>query len=678
MTEIYGIYAILLLISSTITIYLAFYSWNKRLNPNAFYFSIVLIAVSIWSISEAFEMASLDIATKIIFSQISYIGIVLIGPFFLLFTMSYTGHKKWLKNQFIGLLMVVPIIVLFLVATNGWFGLIWPTIIPTSNQPGAILIYNHGVGFYVNTLYTYILITVGILLLLQSIIRSPKLFQKQSVIILIAAIIPIVANAIYILQSSPIPGLDITPFAFTITGILVAYSIFKYKLLDIVPIAYNKLFDKMGSGALVIDSEKRIVDINDAAKQILEINQKLIGKNVEEKLETFNELYPLDEIESESKKEILIEKPKMMWLNTQITVLESEKQLLGWLITFTDISARKIAENLLKKSEKEYRNLVDNALVGVYKTDLNGNILFTNDAMAHMMGYNSKDDFEEYKSYLMYENPGDRNYILNKLKMDGIIEKHEVNLKKKNGDVITVLLNSKLEGKVMSGMIMDITVMKDAEKQIKNSLEEKEMLLREIHHRVKNNLMVISSLLSLQSRYIKDEAYKNIFKESQNRARSMALIHELLYQSSDLKRINFGTFIKTLTNELFKIYIANQDLIELNIDVKEEVMVDINTAIPLGLIVNELVSNSMKHAFPDGRRGEIKISFKQLDYKYTLIVEDDGTGLPKGIDFKSTNSLGLRIVNSLTEQIDGELTLDNSMGSKFIIKFEEESYDEDL
>ena len=138
------------------------------------------------------------------------------------------------------------------------------------------------------------------------------------------------------------------------------------------------------------------------------------------------------------------------------------------------------------------------------------------------------------------------------------------------------------------------------------------MLLREIHNRVKNNLMVISSLLSLQSRYIKDEAYKNIFKESQNRARSMALIHELLYQSSDLKRINFGTFIKTLTNELFKIYIANQDLIELHVNVEEEVMVDINTAIPLGLIVNELVSNSMKHAFPDGEAAKSKSASNSL------------------------------------------------------------------
>ena len=676
MTEIYGIYAILLLISTSITLYIAFYSWNKRLNPNAYFFSLVMVAVSIWSICGAFEMASVDMATKIIWSQISYLGIVLIGPTFLMFTMSYTDHKKYLNKRFAAAFMIIPAIILFFVATNSWYGLIWPTITPTSSQPGAILIYGHGIIFYLNSVYTYILLITGILLLLQSIIRSPKLFQKPALMVLIGAIIPTIANTFYLTEYSPIIGLDLTPFAFTITGILVAYSIFKYKLLDIMPIAYNKLFEKMGSGALVIDSTKCIIDINNAAMDILKINNDLVGKNVEENLSAFKEIYPLKHIDHESEKEIKIEKPKMMWLDTMITALGNGKQHLGWLITFTDISAKKTAEYLVKKSEKEYRDLVDNALVGIYKTDMDGNILFTNDYMLKMLGYDIKEDFKSFSSSDIYKNPDDRSLILKKLKKNGILERCEVDLKKRNGDKITILLNSKLEGNIISGMIMDITKKKIVDEQIKKSLEEKEMLLKEIHHRVKNNLMVISSLLSLQSRYIKDETYKNIFKESQNRARSMALIHELLYQSNDLKRINFGKFINTLTGELYRMYIANQNLIKLNVDVKE-VMVDINTAIPLGLIVNELVSNSMKHAFPDGRTGQININFKEADNEYVLTVEDDGIGFSENIDFKKTDSLGLRIVNSLTEQIDGEITLNKSKGSKFIIKFKEESYDDE-
>lgn len=673
MTEIYGIYAILLLISTSITLYISFYSWNKRLNPNAYFFSLVMAAVSIWSICEAFQMASVSIETKILWSQLSYVGIVFIGPFFLLFTMSYTDNKKYLNKKFAALLSVIPILILILVATNPLYGLIWPTITPTSNIPGAILLYGRGIGFYLNIVYIYILLIAGVLLLLQSIIRNPKVFQKQAVMILIGTLIPTIANLIYITNSSPVLGLDLTPFAFTITGVVVAYSIFRYKLLDIVPIAYNKLFDKMGSGAIIVDSKKGIVDINMAATEILDINSNLAGKNIEETITQFKELYPLGCIQHERKMEIKIEKPRKIWLDTMVTSLENDKQHIGWLITFTNISTRKNAEENVKKSEKEYRDLVDNALVGIYKTDIDGNILFANDAMVKMLGFKSKNDFNNFSSADLYKNPDTRDKLVEKLLKDGFIERCEIDLNKKNSETITILMNSKLEGNIISGMIMDITQKKIAEKQIEKSLEEKEMLLKEIHHRVKNNLMVISSLLNLQSRYIKDEAYKSIFKESQNRARSMALIHELLYQSSDLKRINFGKFINTLTGELYRIYISNQNLIKLNVNV-ESVMVDINAAIPLGLIVNELVSNSMKHAFPDERKGNINIEFSAVNDNYTLVVEDDGVGFPEDIDFNNTDSLGLRIVNSLTEQIDGKLILDRTKGSKFIIKFKEENF----
>ena len=215
--------------------------------------------------------------------------------------------------------------------------------------------------------------------------------------------------------------------------------------------------------------------------------------------------------------------------------LDKNDQLLGWLITFRDISARKKAESYLKKSEKEYRDLVDNSLVGIYKTDLKGNILFANDALADIFGYDSKlRILKDLMIQTRYKNLEDREFIIKKLKEEGNIKEYEVEFLKKTGETINILLSATMDGETISGMIMDITEKKKAEEQIKQSLHEKEMLLKEIHHRVKNNLMVISSLLSLQSRYIKDEASKNIFKESQNRARSMALIHELLYKSTIL------------------------------------------------------------------------------------------------------------------------------------------------
>jgi PAS domain S-box-containing protein len=570
--------------------------------------------------------------------------------------------------------MIVPIIILILVLTNGWHGLIWPTITASTSQAGSIIIYGHGLGFYVNVAYSYILMSLGLLLLIICLIQSPKLYQKQVFLIVIAALIPFAVNIIYITQLSPVQGLDLTPFAFTLTGILVALSIFRFKMLEILPVAYNNLFKKMGNGAIVIDSLKRIVEINLAAEKILKIDNKLIGTNFEENLQQLNQIFPLIKTESTIKTEIKINTPKDMWLYLQITPLHKQNyQLLGWIIIFQDINPIKQAEKSLQTSEKEYRDLVDNALIGIYKADQNGNILFVNDSIIKMFGYDSKEDIKNFNISSLYKNLDDRDIILNKLNEDGKLEEHEVEMVKKNGSVLNIMASATLNGETISGMTMDITAQKKAQNQIKRSLQVKDMLLKEIHHRVKNNLMVISSLLNLQSRYIKDEASKSIFKDSQNRARSMALIHELLYQSSDLKRINFGSYINKLTNELFSVYVTDPNKIKLNMDIND-IMLDINTAIPLGLIVNELVSNSMKHAFPNNKQGKIDIKFNLDNGDYTMIISDNGVGFPQDYNIQNSDSLGLKIVNSLTEQIDGEITIETSNGTKFIIKFKEETY----
>jgi len=209
------------------------------------------------------------------------------------------------------------------------------------------------------------------------------------------------------------------------------------------------------------------------------------------------------------------------------------------------------------------------------------------------------------------------------------------------------------------------------------SLKEKEVLLKEIHHRVKNNMQVISSLLSLQSRYSKDERYIEMVKESQIRIKAMALIHEKLYRSKDLSSIDFKDYIRSLVNDLFLSYKANTNKIELNVNI-ENVSLGIEAAIPCGLIVNELVSNSLKYAFPEGRDGEMRISLRPLDEgQYELIVSDNGIGMPKDIDFKKSESLGLRLVTNFTERtLHGKIELNKHKGTEFQIIFKEKKYKE--
>jgi PAS domain S-box-containing protein len=206
------------------------------------------------------------------------------------------------------------------------------------------------------------------------------------------------------------------------------------------------------------------------------------------------------------------------------------------------------------------------------------------------------------------------------------------------------------------------------QKQINNSLQEKVILLREIHHRVKNNLQVISSLLNLQSSYIQDKKSLEIFRESQNRVRSMALIHEKLYRSKSLNKVEFNEYINLLARDLFSSYNVESGRVNLIVDLKGTFM-EIDAGILCGLILNELISNSLKHAFPDGRKGEIYISMNKDENNYKLIVRDDGVGFPDGLDFRKTDSLGLQLVTSLTEQLNGQVELNRNGYTEFQIMF---------
>jgi len=206
-----------------------------------------------------------------------------------------------------------------------------------------------------------------------------------------------------------------------------------------------------------------------------------------------------------------------------------------------------------------------------------------------------------------------------------------------------------------------------AEATIKASLKEKEILLQEIHHRVKNNLQVISSLLNLQSQGIQDEKTLEVFQESQNRIRSMALIHEKLYRSSDLARVDFAEYIRNLSSFLIRSYRSRTVQLDLQ---ASDIYLSIDNAVPCGLIINELISNALKHAFVDGREGEIGVMMQQLvDQRIRLIVRDNGVGLPTDVDYMNTGSLGLQLVTMLVQQLDGTVEMRNNNGAEFEITF---------
>ena len=231
---------------------------------------------------------------------------------------------------------------------------------------------------------------------------------------------------------------------------------------------------------------------------------------------------------------------------------------------------------------------------------------------------------------------------------------------------------SNLEKNILSEVVSIVTMKVEqikAAERVKASLKEKEVLLQEIHHRVKNNMQIISSLIRLQSRHIHDEQALKMFRSTQNRVQSMAIIHERLYKSKDFAKVDFSEYIQVLTGNLFSAYGIDPRSVKLHLNIKD-VSLDINTAIPCGLIVNELVSNSLKHAFPDGKKGEIKITMHPLNKKEVeLIVSDNGIGLPEKVDFRNTESLGLHLVAILAEdQLRGNIKLNRKKGTSFHLR----------
>jgi two-component sensor histidine kinase len=218
----------------------------------------------------------------------------------------------------------------------------------------------------------------------------------------------------------------------------------------------------------------------------------------------------------------------------------------------------------------------------------------------------------------------------------------------------------------------DITERKKAEIEIKNSLNEKEVLLREINHRVKNNLQIIASLLHLQADSIDDKKLVDILKESETRVKSMAIVHEKLYQSSNFADINFKQYLEKLVYDILYTYGIKIGTIKVQLDI-EDIDLNMDTAIPLGLIINELVTNTIKYAFPQNE-GTITIKLKSLPENIEITIADNGIGLPKDIKLENPETLGLQLVQTLTKQLDGKLKLNKDNGTEFKITFKELKY----
>lgn len=375
---------------------------------------------------------------------------------------------------------------------------------------------------------------------------------------------------------------------------------------------------------------------------------------------------------------------KWRWIFTEGKVIERDQngapvRMVG---THKDITERINMEKALYESEEKYRTLFNANPDYVFLIGPDGKIKDVNDATTKIVGLPKEKILGN--AFLDFEiklNCNVKPYMdkIDRLLHGNQIDPFEMEITDLNGDkrwlnIFTSIIEK--EGSILYILIMarDITLEKKISKEIKESLKEKEVLLQEIHHRVKNNMQIISSLMSLQTKYVDDEVSLDVLKESQNRVKSMALVHEKLYRSEDLTHINIYNYINNLVLDLFFSYGVLRDQIIPIIDI-EEIKLNIETAVPCGLIINELVSNVLKHAFSDKKGGKMWLSLHLTDdNQIELIVKDNGSGLPDDFNLDSSNSLGMQLVISLVNQLDGSIKINRANGTEFNIQFKELIY----
>lgn len=348
--------------------------------------------------------------------------------------------------------------------------------------------------------------------------------------------------------------------------------------------------------------------------------------------------------------------------------------------SWIDITDRKETEQALRESEERYRGFLQNFQGIAYRGDLDFRPIFFHGAVEAISGYKAEDFVlgnPEWHEVIHPEDFAKAAESVERLRyIPYLVSQREYRILRKDGDirwvweVISNACDDTGKPLYVQGAIYDITDRKLAEESLRASLDEKEVLFREIHHRVKNNLQVISSLLRLQSRYISDRQYKRMFLESQNRLESMVLVHELLYRSKDLANIDLKGYVNGLVTLLLSSFGISRGRVDFKTEIAP-ISMSVDTAIPCGLITNELVSNCLKHAFPDGRKGTVEILLSSNGGNFQLVVADNGIGLPADFDFISAQTLGLRLVNTLVKQLRGEVYVSRSGGTEFHIEFKE-------
>jgi PAS domain S-box-containing protein len=445
-----------------------------------------------------------------------------------------------------------------------------------------------------------------------------------------------------------------------------------------LPIARGMRLDSTRNPVIVLDSDEQVIELNEAASALL---GAALGSTP---CPSLDRLCPelalqINGTDAKDTQEIRLgEGQAQRFFEVQSSrVYDHAGNRAGRVLVLHEVTERIRDEENLRTSEAFFRVITENSTDIILIVSGDGMIEYVSSALERTMGRGSDEVVGTNTLELVHPDDVDQLFaaLAESLQAPSISPAFTARIRDEASRwrILECVANNLLDNPSIKGILInarDVTERTVAEEALKASLLEKEILLKEIHHRVKNNLQIICSLLNLQSNTIDDPQALVQFQDSQNRIRSMALIHERLYQSKNLGLIDFGPYLSDLATSLVQTYRRQAQNTRLDVEA-DSMMLDIDTAIPCGLIINELVSNALKHAFPDARPGLIHVEMRHSaeQRQYHLIIADDGVGIEQEQLSQFTASLGLQLVQSLTRQLGGKVEVSGAAGTRFDIRF---------
>ena len=352
MNWLYTPYSIPLFLAAIISGGFAYYAWKRRSASGATAFALLMLFIAEWSLAYALEVSSATLEAKVFWAKVQYVGIAFLPLAWLAFALQYTNFNSWLSRRNVALLSIMPVLTVLLMWTNEAHMLIWIKPQLVANGPFPAINKAYGSWFWVHSIYSYILLLIGTILLIRLFIRSPHLYRQQAGLLLLGALIPWVGNGLSIAGLKPIPNLDLTPFAFTLSGVVMGWALFRYQLLDIMPVARRAVVDGLSDGIIVLNTQNRIVDLNQAAQRIIGYNaNEAIGKAGAEIFADRLDLVEQYRHTTEAQTEIVLgEAEHQQYFDLRISPLyDQQNHLIGRLIVLRDITQRKLAEEALEQ-----------------------------------------------------------------------------------------------------------------------------------------------------------------------------------------------------------------------------------------------------------------------------------------------------------------------------------------